>query len=190
MFEKCFEVSKLMKNYDKFWCIAGGWAIDLYLGHETREHSDIEIAVLRSEQEYLREYFTHSSIEMIDANSNFEKRLWGGEYLRLPIHELTVGGIIQNEGLEILLNENKDDQWCFRRNLNIMMPLSVVKIIADNGIPILNPAICLLFKSKNSREKDEIDFENVTGKLESYQRKWLKDAIMMMDREHKWVSEI
>lgn len=190
MFEKCFEVYKLMKNYDKFWCIAGGWVIDLYLGNETREHLDIEIAVLRSEQGYIKEYFANFSIEMIDANSNFEKRLWSGEYLNLPIHELTVGGVIQNEELEILLNENKDEQWCFRRNLNIMMPLRIAKIIADNGIPILNPVICLLFKSKNPREKDEIDFRNVTEKLEDHQRKWLKDAIMLMDKEHKWLSEI
>src|SRR4029077_2495242 len=29
------------------WCVVGGWAIDLFLGRETRHHEDLEIAVPR-----------------------------------------------------------------------------------------------------------------------------------------------
>ena len=27
------------------WAVAGGWAIDLVLGHETREHADLDLAI-------------------------------------------------------------------------------------------------------------------------------------------------
>ena len=30
-----------MQGFSKPWFVAGGWALDLYLGHKTREHSDI-----------------------------------------------------------------------------------------------------------------------------------------------------
>ena len=37
--------------------IAGGWALDLALGRQTRAHEDVDVAVLRSEHEQLREFF-------------------------------------------------------------------------------------------------------------------------------------
>src|SRR5690348_15345 len=30
------------------WCVVGGWALDLWLGKETRSHEDIEIAIPRT----------------------------------------------------------------------------------------------------------------------------------------------
>jgi hypothetical protein len=32
------------------WWIAGGWAIDVWLGRQTRDHVDLEIATLRTNQ--------------------------------------------------------------------------------------------------------------------------------------------
>ena len=31
------------------WWIAGGWAIDVYLGRQTREHADIDVSMLRGD---------------------------------------------------------------------------------------------------------------------------------------------
>ena len=35
------------------WWIAGGWAIDVYLGRQTREHADIDVSVLRADHRKL-----------------------------------------------------------------------------------------------------------------------------------------
>ncbi|MEH7455440.1 nucleotidyltransferase domain-containing protein [Gottfriedia acidiceleris] len=43
-FEQCYKVYKLMKDFNNGWYIAGGWAIDLFLEKQTRNHHDIEIA--------------------------------------------------------------------------------------------------------------------------------------------------
>src|ERR1700694_1145532 len=37
------------------WWIAGGWAIDLFVGHQTRPHDDIDIVVLRRDQRAVQE---------------------------------------------------------------------------------------------------------------------------------------
>src|SRR5437899_2178390 len=33
-----------------WWAVAGGWAIDLWLGEQTREHHDVEVVVARRDQ--------------------------------------------------------------------------------------------------------------------------------------------
>jgi len=39
-----------MSDFKRPWYIAGGWAVDLYLGYVSREHGDIEILVYREDQ--------------------------------------------------------------------------------------------------------------------------------------------
>jgi len=39
------EVAKLLAGVDVPWCVAAGWALDLFHGEVTREHEDLEIAV-------------------------------------------------------------------------------------------------------------------------------------------------
>ena len=38
------------------WWIAGGWALNLYLGRITREHDDIDVVNLRSQHQLLQKY--------------------------------------------------------------------------------------------------------------------------------------
>ena len=39
------EAARLLDGVDAPWYVAGGWAIDLFLGGERRDHEDLEIAV-------------------------------------------------------------------------------------------------------------------------------------------------
>jgi hypothetical protein len=41
------EVRRLLARVEAPWCVAAGWAIDLFLGGKRREHEDLEIAVPR-----------------------------------------------------------------------------------------------------------------------------------------------
>src|SRR5688572_9478486 len=41
------QVARELASVRAPWCVVGGWAIDLFLGRETRPHEDLEIAVLR-----------------------------------------------------------------------------------------------------------------------------------------------
>jgi hypothetical protein len=40
-------VARLLAGVRPPWCVAAGWAIDLFLGGQRREHEDLEIAVPR-----------------------------------------------------------------------------------------------------------------------------------------------
>lgn len=90
--------------------------------------------------------------------------------------------------LEVLLNETKENDWKFRRDLTISHPLKSVWSYSDTGIPYLNPEIVLLYKVKNTREKDHQDFMAIIDKLDNQRKKWLHYAIHLHEPEHKWLQ--
>ncbi|WP_199560463.1 hypothetical protein [Pantoea sp. 3_1284] len=111
MKRSCTKVAEWMSIYDRPWGIAGGWAIDLFIGNETRHHSDIEVAILRDDQHRLRTVLADWSFQKAVKGELVE---WESETLELPIHELHGNNRTGNR-LEVLLNEVEDDQWIFRR---------------------------------------------------------------------------
>lgn len=44
------EINKLFSIIPIKWGIAGGWALDLHLGKQSRAHDDIDVIILRDEQ--------------------------------------------------------------------------------------------------------------------------------------------
>src|SRR5690349_11434383 len=49
-------VARWLGDFDAPWWVAGGWAIDLWVGGVSRDHSDIEISILREDQARLYAY--------------------------------------------------------------------------------------------------------------------------------------
>lgn len=188
-FSKVVKLSRLLNDFTQPWFIAGGWAIDLFIGDVTRVHEDMEIGIFRKDQSSLRQYlfdweFTKIVDKVIEP--------WNeDEWLELPIHE--IHAYSQNtelSELEILLNESSLFEWRFRRNLDIVRPLSVIGLNSDIGVPFLAPEIVLLYKAKNPRSKDEDDFNHVCGLLNEERRVWLKQAIAACHPGHYWLAKL
>ena len=49
------------------WYVAGGWAIDLFLGEQTREHEDVEIAVPASGFDEVRAALPDLDVDVIGS---------------------------------------------------------------------------------------------------------------------------
>ena len=133
---------------------AGGWAIDLFTGMETRDHSDIEIAILREDQLALKGALPDWSFKKVIGGEFFP---WTDELLELPVHEIHGVHKQKGERLEVLLNEARDGKWIFRREPSISFPESSLFLYSNEGIPYLHPAVVLLYKAKNFRKKDNIN---------------------------------
>lgn len=174
-----------MSAFNKTWFFAGGWAIDLFIGRETRQHQDIEIALFRKDQLNLKEYLKEWEFKKVIKGKFYA---WENEFLELPVHEIHALNKPNGEKLEVLLNETKDNDWKFRRDLRISYPLKSVWSYSDTGIPYLNPEIVLLYKVKNTRDKDHQDFMAILEKLDDDNKKWLQDAIQLHEPEHKWLQ--
>lgn len=180
-------VQSLMHGFEPVWFIAGGWAIDLFVGRQTREHADIEIAIFRRDQLALQEHLRDWSLQIAaDGKLSPWKK---GEYLELPNHAVhCFNASARLPFLEVLLNECADDDWQFRRNARITKPLSRIYLTNDSGIRFLCPEVVLLYKSKAPRAKDEQDFRAVIERLGFERKSWLKNALSFCDRKHHWLK--
>jgi len=191
-FEEPLKVFKLLAGFKKHWFVAGGWAIDLFLGKVTREHEDIEIVIFRCDQLTLRDYLKDWEFKKVIPVPKMHTELWKeNEWLDLPVHEIHA----QNSNsdlphLEILVNESSGDEWRFRRNPNITRSISMLGTRSQNGIPFLNPEIILLYKAKNPNPQDEADFKNVRKILGQEPRGWLKQAVKVCYPGHQWLETL
>ena len=189
-YEVPLKVAALMRGFGRGWFIAGGWAVDLYLGEVTRPHEDIEVAVFREDQAALREHLEGWSWRKVVAEGVLSE--WPqGEALELPVHEVYGFNESAEPGeIEFLLNESDERGWVFRRDGRIARPLERCGMVSAAGVPFLSPEIVLLYKSKNPRPKDEQDFAAVAARLDGERRDWLRGALEVCDPGHRWLRKL
>jgi hypothetical protein len=189
--EALHPVADLFSTFTRPWFIAGGWALDLFLGRVTREHHDIDVAIFREDQIELRNYLAGWRFQKVVKRGNHAREAWDErEWLSLPVHEVharTPGG---DPMLEILLNESKDENWVFRRNSAVTLPRSSLGRLAQPHTSYLTPEVVLLFKAGHPSAVDEADFAAVGEALDAGQRRWLVDALGVCYPEHRWLSAL
>ena len=187
-FEPVHQVAALMKGFDRPWFVAGGWALDLFVHRQTRDHEDVEIAVFRRDQGAVWRQFSGWAIEKVVAGN---RQGWRGEWLAPPVHELHAKRErSQPPELEILLDEAWADTWRFRRNLAVTKPLAEFGLRSSEGIPYLAPEIALLYKAKHGRPRDEADFRAVLPTLDAHRRAWLRAALEACHTGHPWIASL
>ena len=180
-------VVSAMREFHALWGIAGGWALDLFLGYETRPHADVDVAILRADQVELRALLTGRVEKVLDGKVG---EWLPDERLEPPIHEVHVT-LPDGAHLEFLLNESdrSTGQWIFRRDPRIRRSLDAAFLVGRDA-PYLAPEIALLYKSKAPSPKDESDFQTVSPRLAEVQRIWLADALDVTGPGHPWAAAI
>ncbi|HEX8069230.1 MAG TPA: hypothetical protein VF546_04705 [Pyrinomonadaceae bacterium] len=183
------QVAALLWGFAPPWCVAGGWAVDLYLGRVTRAHADVECAVLRRDQFALRAHLRDWRWQKVVGGALVD---WPrGEWVELPIHELyATDERAEPPRLEVLLNEARGDAWVFRRDARVTRPLAACVRKTTAGLPFLSPELVLLYKSKAPRAKDEEDFAAVVTQLEAEPRAWLRAALATCAPDHHWLRRL
>lgn len=182
-------VAALMRGFRPPWFVVGGWAIDLYVGRVTRAHEDIEIGVFRADQEALREHLEGWTLRKVAGG---EMSPWRrGEILRPPVHEIhCFNESAEPPRLEVLLNERDGRGWVYRRHAGVRRSLDRCLLDAGAGVKYLCPEAVLLYKSKNTREKDGRDFAAAAGGLDAERRAWLKAALAACEPGHRWLQSL
>jgi hypothetical protein len=174
-----------VSGYSGFWCVAGGWAIDLYLNRQTRSHEDLEIVALRNDRAELFRHFERYGPRKIFSGDPVRFVQWNGETIESEVVQIRldpVGAI----DFDLLLTPSEAGDWICRRDLTIRRPLADVVQITESGLPVLAPEIVLLFKAKYLREKDLADYANIEPKLSAEARQWLKDCVARIHPNHRW----
>lgn len=162
-----------MEDFDGPWWIAGGVAVDLFLGKTTREHEDIDVSVLQAHRPSLE-----GTLAGWDVNPVNEHEVWARQAADGPWQ------------IEFLLEQRQGDDWVFRRNAQITMPLGHLGKVTPDGVPYLVPEVVLLYKAKDPRPTDEADFEAALPKLGIGARCWLAAALEVVHPDHSWIGRV
>jgi len=191
--------SCLMAGFEPPWWIAGGWAIDLFLGRVSPEHHDLEIALLRRDQDRLRRHLRGWSFRWVVPEPGGGSHDWRREEcLVSPVHEVHGERRAEPDGglraIEVLLNEATNGVWRYRPDAHartvVTRPLEEVGLRTPSGVPFLRPEIALLYKAEALRAVDERDFANARPHLTDEGRAWLRDALVTVHGTHPWLGAL
>lgn len=187
-----FRIADLMRGFHHPWAFCGGWAIDLFIGHQTRPHKDVDITILRQHQHAAHTYLS-SGGWYLEVAHNGELTPWNGkEFLRLPLHTIWCKNPDNDPSfLEILLNEADDRYLYFRRDKTIKIERERAFVETASGLRIFAPEVVILYKAKDANDKEnELDFRNVREQLSEKQREWLREGMNKMYSGHEWLYEL
>ncbi|MGB2695946.1 MAG: hypothetical protein WBD55_12290 [Dehalococcoidia bacterium] len=208
-----------MSRYQGTWSLCGGWAVDAWLGRQTRDHGDLDISVFVLDQRALFEHLpgwqllAHDPIFDVDSpGSNAE--WWDG---RRPLHHTShiharppelrgpvpEGGIaLAKDGfaLEFQFNKRSGNEWVLSREPLITLPLRRCIRPSLWGVPTLAPEAVLFYKATayfgieeqmtGGRLQDEPDFLALLPHLIDEQRQWLRESIALLHPDHPWLSQL
>ena len=174
------------------WWIAGGWSLDLFLGKQTRDHFDIDVAISRNDQLLAQLYLNHWDFWSTrrDEDGNIILHAWeSGQTLSDEFP-----GVWAREThyspwrFEFLFHEIRGQTWIFRYADVIQHSLATIGGLSSDGIPYQLPEISLLQKSLRLRAVDEQDFQQVLPHLHQSQRAQLSADINTLNPEHPWLA--
>ena len=172
------------------WYVAGGWAVDLFRGRQTRRHADLEIAVPAAHFGETRERFLAPEY-VFDAVG--DKCVWpdaAPEALAVT-HQTWLRDPVSGDYLVDVVREPHEGQtWICRHDPTIRLPYAAIIDHTADGIPYLTPELVLLFKAKHTRPKDQLDFEGVVPELSRAQRARLAELIGHTYPDHRWLEQL
>lgn len=182
-------VRQLFSAYGCPWWIAGGWALDLAAGRQSRAHSDVDVLVLARDREALAAAFA-GFVPVVQHRPAGQQRPLG----QVPVLEPGPDSVRLRgyPDLEIILARTEGtgdgEEWVYHRGSGrIRLPLGRVGAAGFGGVPVLTPEVVLLFSARSGRPKDDADFRGMLPRLSRPQASWLLGTL---PGDHPWRPDL
>jgi len=171
------------------WYVVGGWALDLWLGKQTRNHEDLEFAVSPKTAPQVAsclselQFFEAKSGKLVDYDPTHPIpyecwQFWGADREHRCWR------------VDMMMERGTDDTWIYKRDPRLQQPRYRAIRTSKSGIRYLAPANVLLFKAKQCRPKDQRDFDTCLPKLSGHDRACLREWLQMCHPNHKWLDQL
>lgn len=182
------EVAQRLAGVGVPWCVAAGWALDLFRGGQTRVHGDIEIAIPEAGFPEVRRRFPGYVFDAAGSG-----RIWedARPETLAAVHQTWLRDpATGNYLLDVFREPHDGDTWICRRDARIRLPYSEIVHRTEDGIPYLAPELVLLFKAKHARPKDRRDFDATVPHLTRAQRTTLAELLARVHPGHAWLTDL
>ncbi|WP_097931911.1 MULTISPECIES: nucleotidyltransferase domain-containing protein [Streptomyces] len=182
------EVAHRLAGISTPWCVAAGWALDLFRGRQTRDHGDIEIAIPEAGFPEVRDRFPGYVFDAAGSG-----RIWedAPPETLAAVHQTWLRDpATGNYLLDVFREPHDGDTWICRRDETIRLPYSEIVHHTQDGIPFLAPELVLLFKAKHARPKDRRDFDATVPDLTGAQRETLAELLARVHPGHAWLTDL
>ena len=208
------QLNDYMKTMRLDYAICGGGAIDLFVGHQTRPHKDLDVAVYWEDRDTIVQYMLDNAwdvyepcgtehLHKINAATDQKRvktNIWcvrpDTPHYSFTKHEnnmfaVDFDGKKQTDlgFIEFLFNKRRDDFFLYARNESIKLSMNHA-VLKTEGIPFLAPELVLLYKSTAVHNPEyQLDFNNAMPKMDKMQKMWLEEALNgMFPAGHKWLE--
>lgn len=181
------DIARRLTGVDARWCVAGGWALDLFRGEMTREHEDLEISVPAGLFGLVRAALADFDFEVVGSGRSWPLDSAAFEVMTQTWVRERDGGVYR---LDIFREPHDGGTWICRRDQSIRLPYDQIIATSPEGVPYLVPEIVLLFKARHVRPKDQADFAGVLPLLNPPRRAWLTAALERVHPRHSWIADL
>lgn len=170
------------------WAIAGGYAVELFLGQQIRAHEDIDVMIFRDEQLSAQRWLNGWQLYAADPPGTL--RGWNdGEYLPFGVHDIWAHRPDADAWqFQLMVAEVDGEEWFSRRNAAIRGKRDAL-FTEYGGLPCLRAEVQLLYKAKGRRTKDVLDFHAAAPRLSAEAKCWLSDGLRLAHPEgNPWLD--
>jgi hypothetical protein len=183
------EVAQHLAGISAPWCVAAGWALDLFRGGaQTREHGDIEIAIPAASFPEVRDRFPGYAFDAVSSGRIWESAAPG---VLTATHQTWLRDPATGNYLLDVFREPHDGEiWICRHDETIRLPYSEIIRQTPDGVPYLAPELVLLFKAKHVRPKDQADFDGTIPRMTPAQRVTLAGLLARAHPGHRWLANL
>lgn len=181
-------IARLLDGVNARWCVVGGWALDLFLGQQSRTHEDLEIATPPWDFDRIRERLSAYEFFVAGREGFWPVDGAGAAYFE---YQQTMARDPESGKWCVDVMRIPDDgkNWICSSDRRIFRPYDEAVAYTPGGIPYLRPELVLLYKGLHTRPKDQVDFEVVAPRLSAEARTWLAGALEgARGGEHAWVK--
>ena len=196
------EAADMLSGMNAKWAFCGGFALDLFLGRETRPHDDIDICAFDHDRNAIKDYMLSLGWRVYEFRGNgmlcplnAETDSESGRNLMclrpncalVEFYPCEVPGMVyyifrhgtmeELSYIEFLFN--RADETGFHLDKRLDLTRDTEKAILRNGkYSYIAPEIALAYKSLSADDpKSEQDFNAVYPALNDEQKNWLQSAL-------------
>lgn len=180
------EIATRLSSVTAPWCVAAGWALELFSDAAARAHHDLEIAVPAARFEEIHAALAGFAWDVVGDGQVWPYPERRASHFQTWLRDPATGAY----HLDVFREPHVGDRWVCRRDPSITLAYSEVILHSAAGIPYLAPEVVLLFKAKHLRSKDHTDFARVLPAMDGERRSRLRTWLTRIHPGHRWIADL